>query len=140
MATLGGARPKTALLPGAQATLPHKSGHPVLATAFAQLAQIEPHARTAVGVSALLKALSDPGSQLGVFFPTLTILLAPMRGKAAFAHFEGLTQSVGAILRRELFHHREACGGISADKMPKAFFTRYELDRERRSAIAAKGK
>jgi hypothetical protein len=40
----------------------------------------------------------------------------------------------------ELFHHREACGGISADKMPKAFSTRYELDRERRSAIAAKGK
>jgi hypothetical protein len=41
---------------------------------------------------------------------------------------------------QELFHHREACAGISANKMPKAFSTRYELDRERRSAIAAKGK
>ena len=49
-----------------------------------------------------------------------------MRGKAAFAHLEGLTQSVGAIVMLELFHHCEACGGISADKMPKAFFTRYE--------------
>ncbi|MFZ1208766.1 MAG: hypothetical protein WAN94_11590, partial [Pseudolabrys sp.] len=100
----------------------------------------EPHARTAVGVSALLKALSDQGSQLGVFFPTLTILLAPMRGKAPFADFQGLTQSVSAILMLELFHHRESCGGISADKMLQAFFTRYELDRERLSAIAAKGK
>jgi hypothetical protein len=63
-----------------------------------------------------------------------------MRGKATFAHLEGLTQSVSAILMLELFHHREARGGISADKMPKAFFTRYELDRERRSAIEAKGK
>ena len=89
---------------------------------MAQLAQIKPHARAAVGVSALLKALSDQDSQLGVFFPTLTILLAPMRGKAAFADFEGFTQSFGAILMLELFHHREACGGISADKMPKAFF------------------
>ena len=56
MAAVGGARPETALLPGAQAALPHKSGHPVLATAFAQLAQIEPHARAAVGVSALLQS------------------------------------------------------------------------------------
>ena len=63
-----------------------------------------------------------------------------MRSKAAFANIEGLAQSVGAILMLELFHHRETCGGISADKMPKAFFTRYELDRERRSAIEAKGK
>ena len=73
-------------------------------------------------MSALFKALRDQDSQLGVFFPTLTIRLAPMRGKAACADFEGFTQSVGAILMRELFHHREACGGISADKMPKAFF------------------
>jgi hypothetical protein len=121
MVTLGGARPETALLPGAQAALPHKPGNPVLATAMTQLAQIEPHPRAAIGVSALFKALSDQDSQLGVFFPTLTILLAPMRGKAAFADIEGLTQSVGAILMLELFHHREACGGISADKMPKAF-------------------
>ena len=71
---------------------------------MAQLAQIEPHARAAVGVSAFFKALSDQDSQLGVLFPTLTILLAPMRGKAAFADFEGLTQSVGAILMLELFH------------------------------------
>jgi len=140
MATVGGARPKTAFLPGAQAALPHKPGNPVLATAMAQLAQIEPHTRAAVGVSAFFKALSNQDSQLGVLFPTLTILLAPMRGKAAFADFQGLTQSVSAILMLELFHHRESCGGISADKMPKAFFTRYELDRERRSAIAAKGK
>jgi hypothetical protein len=39
---------------------------------MAQLAQIEPHARAAVGVSALFKALNDQDSQLGVFFPTLT--------------------------------------------------------------------
>jgi Proline racemase len=48
MAAVGGPRPKTALLPGAQAALPHKPGNPVLATAMAQLAQIEPHARAAV--------------------------------------------------------------------------------------------
>jgi hypothetical protein len=95
--------------------------NPVLATAMAQLAQIEPHPRAAVGLSALFKALSNQDSQLGVLFPTLTILLAPMRGKAAFAHLEGLTQSFRAILMLELFHHREPCGGISADKMPKAF-------------------
>jgi hypothetical protein len=88
---------------------------------MAQLAQIEPHARATVAVSALFKALSDQDSQLGVFFPTLTILLAPMRSKAAFADFEGLTQSVSAILMLELFHHREARGGISADKTSKAF-------------------
>src|SRR4029077_16539094 len=29
---------------------------------------------------------------------------------------------IGGILMRELFHHREACGGISAEQMPKAFF------------------
>ena len=81
---------------------PHKPGNPVLATAFAQLAQIKPHARAPVTVTAFCKALRDQDSQLGVFFPTLTIRLAPMRRKAAFADFEGLTQSVGAILMLEL--------------------------------------
>jgi len=38
-------------------------------------------------------------------------------GKAAPADFE----RVGRVLGRELFHQREACGGISADKMSKAF-------------------
>jgi len=119
MATLGGARPETALLPRAQAALPHKPGNPVLAAALAQLAQIEPHPRAAISVSALFKALSDHDSQLGVLFPTLAILLAPMRDKTAFADIEGLSQSVGPILMLELFHHREACGGISAEALRK---------------------
>src|SRR4029077_20663067 len=66
--------------------------------------------------------LSDQGSQFDVFFATLTVLFAAMRDEPAFADIEGLGQSIGGILMLELFHHRELCGGISADKMPKAFF------------------
>src|SRR4029077_14596073 len=80
MAAVGGARPETTLLPGAQAALPHEPGHPVLAAAMTQLAEIEPHARATIGVSALFKALNDQGSQFDVFFATLTVLFAAMRG------------------------------------------------------------
>src|SRR6476660_727496 len=122
MAAVGGARPETTLLPGAQAALPHEPGNPVLATAMTQLAEIEPHARATIGVSALFKALNDQGSQFDVFFATLTVLFAAMRDEPAFADIEGLGQSIGGILMLELFHHREACAGISAEQMPKAFF------------------
>ena len=49
---------------------------------MAQLAQIEPHARAAVSVSALFKALRNQDSQLGVLFPPLTIPLAAMRASS----------------------------------------------------------
>jgi hypothetical protein len=39
-----------------------------------------------------------------------------VRGKAALADCERLGQGVGTMFAIELFHQREACGGISADK------------------------
>jgi hypothetical protein len=52
-------------------------------------------------------------------------------------------QSLAKFSDREVLPHRinqriPLCG--SSESMLIAFFTRYELDRERRSAIAAKGK
>ena len=93
---------------------------------IAPLAQIVPHPWNAIGAPALFKTPGDQHAQLGISLATLTIVLVPMRAKNALAHLEGLDQRVGGILMFELFHHREPCGGISADKMPKAFITWYE--------------
>ena len=45
-----------------------------------------------------------------------------MSVKAAAADFERIGQGAQGIGGVELFHHRETLRGISADKMPKAFF------------------
>jgi hypothetical protein len=55
----------------------------------------------------------------------------------------GHPESLAKLSDREVLPHRinqriPLCG--SSESMLIAFFTRYELDRERRSAIAAKGK
>jgi hypothetical protein len=55
----------------------------------------------------------------------------------------GHPESLAKFSDREVLPHRinqriPPCG--SSESMLIAFFTRYELDRERRSAIAAKGK
>ena len=122
VSAVSGARPEAALLPGPQAAFPHPPGEAILAAALTVVLEIEPHPQTTVGAPTLREALRDERAQLFVVLATRAQSLAAMRGKAALADLQRLGQRVGGILGRELFHQREACGGISADKMPKAFF------------------
>jgi len=122
VAAVGGARTEAALLAGAQPLRAHQPGDAILAAAFAQLAQIAEHARAAIGAAAARKAPGDQGRELGIALAARSLRLASVRVKAAPADLKRLGQGTHRIVGVELLHHREALRGISADKMPKAFF------------------
>jgi len=119
---LGGAGPEAALLAGAQALRAHEPGDTILAAAFAGLAQIGEHTRAAIGAAAARKALGDQGRELRIAATAWALRFVPVRVEAAFADLERLGQRAHRVVGVELFHHREALWGISAEQMPKAFF------------------
>ena len=80
------------------------------------------HARAAIGAAAARKAPGDQGRELGIALAARSLRLASVRVKAAPADLKRLGQGTHRIVGVELLHHREALRGISADKMPKAFF------------------
>jgi len=122
VAAVGGAGPEAPLLLGAQAAFPHEAGDAILTAVLAAVLEIEPHPWTTVGVPALLEALPDERAQLFVVLPTRTMGFAAMCGKAAISDFQRGGYGVGGLFGVKLFHQREVCGGISADKIPQAFF------------------
>ena len=119
---LGGARAKAALLACAQPLRAHEAGHSVLAAAFAQIAQITKHARTAVSAAAARKALRDERSELRIAHPARAGGLLQMRVKPAPADIERIGQRAHRVISVELLHHREALPGTWTEQMPKAFF------------------
>ena len=122
MAAVGGAGPEAALLPGSQARFAHEAVDPVLAAAMPGLAQIEPHPRAAVGAPALLESPAQQGPQLGVSPPTWPLGLAQVSVEAASGDFQRLGHFRDGELVFHGLHQIEEPGGISADKMPTAFF------------------
>jgi hypothetical protein len=121
-AALGGLRPEAALLLWAKALLAHQSSDPVLAAANATLAQIVAQPRTAIAAATLLEALAEDGAPLGVLLAARPGSFAAMIMKAAFGDIESVGQLVVGEGGTQLLHHGVALWGISADKMPKAFF------------------
>ena len=66
---------------------------------------------------------SDVGHQPLILSASLPdMVFSPLGEEAAFAHFQGFGHRGDGVLAFHLFHQRMACGGISADKMPNAFF------------------
>ena len=87
-----------------------------------ELAQIAKHPRAAIGAAAAREALRDERGEQRIAHPARALRLLPVRVKPAPADFERIGQRAHRVIGVELFHHREALQGISADKMPKAFF------------------
>ena len=123
MVTVGRLRPKaTALLVGREAVFAPEPRHPVLAAAMAALVQRLRHARAAVAAPVLDKDRSDVSDQTPILLAALTRSLLPVGEEAASGQLQGLGHRGDGIFAFHLFHQRVACGGISADKMPNAFF------------------
>ena len=68
------------------------------------------------------KDRSDVSDQTPILLAALTHSLLPLGEEAASGHLQGLGHGSDGIFVFHLFHQRVACGGISADKMPNAFF------------------
>ena len=122
MAAIGGRRPEATLLFGANALLAHESSDPVLAAADAAIAQSIDQAWTAIAAPALLEALAQDQPQATILLAARAGSLAAMIVKAAFGDIESVGQLVVGEGGGELLHHGVGLWGISADKMPKAFF------------------
>ena len=122
MATIGCLRPEAALLLRADALFAHESRDPVLAAANTTIAQIIAQAWTAIAAATLLEALAQDGPQLGVLLAARPGGFAAMIMKAAFGDIESVGQLVLGEGGGEVLHYRVTLWGISADKMPKAFF------------------
>jgi hypothetical protein len=91
----------------AQATLPHEPGDAILAAALARLAQIELHARAAIGAPAALKALPDEPTQLRVTLTARPPGLVLMVVKAAEANAERRGEVGLGVMRAQGLHQLE---------------------------------
>jgi hypothetical protein len=121
MAAVGSARPKATLLSWAKAVCPHQPVDAVLAAALPEVAQIAADPRRTIGLATGVEAPGNQRHELGVLLATSSQRLSPVSGKASQAHAQGVGQRLGGKAILESVPYREAAGGISADKMPKAF-------------------
>ena len=75
-----------------------------------------------MGLAALFKAAADQWPQLGVTLAARALGLAAVRVEAAPGNLQRLGHLRNGELALHSLHQIELFGGISADKMPTAFF------------------